>query len=250
MPTTHTTYFTHISSPVGTLMIAASDEGLHAVEFPQSQHPVPRRGTWQALAPHILKSFSDDSAAPTASSRALEHHASNNRSNAQPSEPTPCSTAPQSPGNTALRRPGGANMPSTSMQPPRDTDMLPPNMHVISLLIKTQQQLDEYFAGQRQQFELPLAPQGTPFQLQVWQALSAIPYGKTWSYAQLAEHIGNPRSVRAVGAANGKNPIAIIIPCHRVIGANGSLVGFGGGLATKEKLLVLESSQHSLALGE
>jgi len=103
-------------------------------------------------------------------------------------------------------------------------------------------QLTAYFAGERQQFDLHLAPQGTPFQLRVWTALQTIPYGQTVSYGELATRLGNMKAVRAVGAANGRNPIAIIIPCHRVIGSNGSLVGYGGGLERKEALLSLE--QH------
>lgn len=102
-------------------------------------------------------------------------------------------------------------------------------------------QLGEYFAGQRQDFDLPLAPQGTPFQQQVWATLQDIPFGETWSYGQLAAQIGKPLASRAVGAANGLNPIPVIIPCHRVIGANGKLTGFGGGLDTKRYLLNLEA---------
>lgn len=109
-------------------------------------------------------------------------------------------------------------------------------------------QLDEYFTGERQEFDLDLSPQGTGFQRQVWQALQEIPYGETWSYGELARHIGKPRASRAVGAANGLNPIPIIIPCHRVIGANGKLTGFGGGLQTKSYLLNLESETLSPGL--
>jgi methylated-DNA-[protein]-cysteine S-methyltransferase len=109
------------------------------------------------------------------------------------------------------------------------------------------QQLAEYFAGQRRHFDLPLALRGTPFQEQVWQALTEIPYGATWSYGQLAERIGNPRAVRAVGLANGRNPISILVPCHRVIGADGSLTGYGGGLERKRWLLAHEG-QHSPVL--
>jgi len=107
-------------------------------------------------------------------------------------------------------------------------------------------QLRSYFAGELQEFDLPLVLEGTDFQLSVWRNLRKIPYGKTMSYLQLAERIGNPKAVRAVGLANGANPIPIIIPCHRVIGSNGSLTGFGGGLPAKQKLLALESSQLSL----
>ena len=102
-------------------------------------------------------------------------------------------------------------------------------------------QLDEYFDGKRQDFDLPLRPAGTAFQRQVWQALQQVPYGETWSYGELAKHIGKPNAYRAVGAANGFNPIPVIIPCHRIIGSNGKLTGFGGGLEAKAFLLNLES---------
>jgi methylated-DNA-[protein]-cysteine S-methyltransferase len=101
-------------------------------------------------------------------------------------------------------------------------------------------QLEEYFAGTRQHFELPLHPVGTPFQLEVWHELARIPYGVTISYGELARRIGKPLAVRAVGAANGRNPLPIVLPCHRVIGANGALTGFGGGLPTKRFLLTME----------
>jgi len=107
-------------------------------------------------------------------------------------------------------------------------------------------QLRAYFRGELKEFDLPLAMEGTEFQLRVWNALRTIPYGETISYAQLAERIGNPKAVRAVGLANGSNPIPIIVPCHRVIGSDGSLTGFGGGLSTKKMLLELENKQLSL----
>lgn len=110
------------------------------------------------------------------------------------------------------------------------------------LLAETVRQLDEYFAGKRHDFDLPLAPQGTPFQQRVWAALRQIPYGTTASYGQIAAAIGNPKASRAVGMANNRNPIAVIIPCHRVIGADGSLVGYGGGLPIKKQLLELEGA--------
>lgn len=154
------TVYCHIDSPIGRLMIAAADDGIRAVEFPQNRYPVKRDGDW--------------------------------REGAHP------------------------------------------------LLVQATRQLDEYFAGQRRDFDLPLAPRGTAFQLQVWEALRGIGYGQTCSYAQLARSIGNPAAMRAVGAANGRNPIPIIVPCHRVIGANGTLTGFGGGLPTKQILLQLE----------
>jgi len=103
-------------------------------------------------------------------------------------------------------------------------------------------QLDQYFHGTRQQFELPLLPQGTPFQQSVWKQLQKIPFGATSSYRDVAKAIGNPAAVRAVGLANGRNPITIIIPCHRVIGSNGKLVGYGGGLWRKEWLLKHEQN--------
>ncbi|WP_099206173.1 methylated-DNA--[protein]-cysteine S-methyltransferase [Scatolibacter rhodanostii] len=108
------------------------------------------------------------------------------------------------------------------------------------LLTDCMHQLEEYFDKKRTAFTLPLEPRGTVFQQKVWQALTTIPYGETRSYKQIAEMIDNPKACRAVGMANNRNPISLIIPCHRVIGANGSLVGYGGGLAIKEKLLVLE----------
>lgn len=102
------------------------------------------------------------------------------------------------------------------------------------------EQLDAYFAGRRREFTLPLRLTGTPFQRRVWEQLRAIPYGETRTYGELAHALGNPQASRAVGLANGKNPIGIIVPCHRVIGANGSLTGYGGGLARKRRLLDLE----------
>ncbi len=106
-------------------------------------------------------------------------------------------------------------------------------------------QLDEYFEHKRRQFEIPLRTGGSPFQQKVWTALTTIPYGATISYKQLAEQIGNLAAIRAVGRANGQNPIPIVIPCHRVIGADGSLTGFGGGLPLKEALLTLEGVRLS-----
>ena len=157
-----TVYFTHIDSPIGRLFLAADDEGLRALEFPENRHPVKRDADWRE------------------------------------------GTHP--------------------------------------LLGEASRQLGEYFAGTRQTFDLPLSPRGTDFQLSVWQALRAIPFGETWSYAQLAAKTGKTSAMRAVGAANGRNPIPIIVPCHRVIGADGSLTGFGGGLPTKEFLLRLEGA--------
>lgn len=115
-----------------------------------------------------------------------------------------------------------------------------------ALLDETRRQLDAWFAKKRTTFALPLAPRGTDFQRAVWNALRTIPFGETASYLELAKKVGNAKAVRAVGGANGANPIPIIIPCHRVIGANGSLTGFGGGLERKRFLLEHESPQRSL----
>lgn len=109
------------------------------------------------------------------------------------------------------------------------------------VLLETERQLGEYFAGARKAFSLPLDFAGTEFQRSVWAALLTIPYGETRSYGQIARQIGRPKAVRAVGAANGRNPLSIVAPCHRVIGASGELTGFAGGLATKRFLLELET---------
>lgn len=109
------------------------------------------------------------------------------------------------------------------------------------LLAEARRQLSAYFARELREFRLPLDLQGTPFQLRVWRELVTIPYGETRSYSQIAGSIGAPHSVRAVGSANGANPVAIVVPCHRVIGANGRLVGYGGGLPLKKRLLELEA---------
>lgn len=108
------------------------------------------------------------------------------------------------------------------------------------ILAMTIGQLQEYFNGERVTFSVPLAAKGTPFQQKVWQALTTIPFGQTWSYQDLANAIDNPKAVRAVGLANGKNPISVIVPCHRVIGKNGKLTGYAGGIERKKQLLVHE----------
>ena len=116
------------------------------------------------------------------------------------------------------------------------------------VLRETEKQLGEYFAGKRKRFSVNLDARGTVFQNKVWEALRTIPYGETRSYGQIAAQIGNARAMRAVGAANGKNPISIIVPCHRVIGASGRLTGFAGGLDVKERLLSLEGNQDAKKL--
>jgi len=153
--------FRHLDSPVGTLTIAATDAGLHAIEFPRNRHPADREGWTEG-----------------------DH----------------------------------------------------------ALIALAARQLSEYFATKRRGFDLPLAPRGTDFQRTVWMTLAGIGYGETISYAQLAHRVGKPTAMRAVGAANGRNPLPIVLPCHRVIGADGSLTGFGGGLPTKQFLLELEGA--------
>jgi len=113
------------------------------------------------------------------------------------------------------------------------------------LIKEAAQQIKEYLAGKRKVFDIPLAANGTPFQQIVWEALKAIPYGETRSYKEIAESIGQPKACRAVGMANNRNPIALMVPCHRVIGANGKLVGYGSGLDMKEKLLNLEKAHRN-----
>ena len=122
----------------------------------------------------------------------------------------------------------------------RTRDVEPGWMENDAPFVEAKRQLVAYFAGELTEFDLPLAPEGTPFQLSVWQALRRIPYGKTVSYGAIAESIGRPSASRAVGAANGANPLPIVVPCHRVIGSTGKLTGFGGGLDTKAALLALE----------
>lgn len=118
------------------------------------------------------------------------------------------------------------------------------------VLRTTRGQLREYFEGTRHTFDLPLRPQGTAFQMDVWRMLATIPWGATWSYRDLARAIGKPEAVRAVGAANGRNPLPIVLPCHRVIGADGSLTGFGGGLPIKAALLRLEGALPAQGSGD
>jgi methylated-DNA-[protein]-cysteine S-methyltransferase len=152
-----------IDSPVGPLQLAASDVGLHAIEFEHARHPLRRDAGW-VQAPHPL-------------------------------------------------------------------------------LSEAARQLDAYFACERREFSLPLAAQGTDFQHSVWRALAEIPYAATCSYTQIAIRLGRPTATRAVGAANGRNPLPIVVPCHRVIGADGALTGFGGGLPLKAWLLTHEQSR-------
>lgn len=116
------------------------------------------------------------------------------------------------------------------------------------ILLKAEEELNEYFRGERTRFSVPLDMRGTEFQKRVWEALLGIPYGETRSYGQLASQLGNPNATRAVGAANGRNPISIIVPCHRVVGFNGKLTGFAGGLEAKAHLLYIEGRSDRLNL--
>lgn len=129
--------------------------------------------------------------------------------------------------NGALMRFGPDPAPDPAQVGERDDAALP----------ALREQLDAYWAGALREFDLPLAPPGTPFQQQVWRALRAIPFGETWSYGELAAHLGRPTAVRAVGAANGRNPVFLVVPCHRVVGSTGGLVGYAGGLDMKRRLL-------------
>ena len=133
---------------------------------------------------------------------------------------------------TALHMTAGKYVPSVSADWTLDEKR--------AVLTQTRRELDEYFTGKRRMFSMPLAPTGTDFQKQAWIALTKIPFGEKRTYGQQAAFIGRPKAVRAIGAANGKNPIGIIVPCHRVIGANGTLTGYAGGLHNKEFLLELE----------
>jgi O-6-methylguanine DNA methyltransferase len=151
--------------------------------------------------------------------------------------PEPKNEGPGSPASSRMRHPLGAHRaPGRDPNWTRDERALAP----------LRGQLEEYFAGERREFELELAPSGSPFQLSVWRALCAIPYGETASYGEIAAAVGQPGAARAVGGANNRNPIAIVIPCHRVIGANGTLTGYGGGLPRKQRLLALETGAQVL----
>jgi len=147
---------------------------------------------------------------------------------------------PNHPDGAVLRE-----VPAPGAAAARVSEATPAAQHILH---DTARQLGEYFAGTRREFELPLETGGTGFQQQVWRALCEIPFAVTWSYGQLATSVGNRNASRAVGAANGKNPIPIIVPCHRVIGSNGSLTGFGGGEATKRWLLDHEAKVAGLRL--
>ena len=145
------------------------------------------------------------------------------------------------------------DLPNTAALDPDPTWQQEPR-ELPQALRHAKRQLREYFDGDRRDFDLPLAPDGTSFQCRVWQELRRIPYAATISYGELARRIGKPTAARAVGAANGRNPLAIVVPCHRVIGADGTLTGYGGGLPVKEKLLALEcrvaGTDSRLAFGQ
>ncbi len=125
---------------------------------------------------------------------------------------------------------------------PHAEDVVPPDAREDAAVFhRAVEQLEAYFEGERTSFDIDLAPYGTEFQREVWRALAAIPYGETRTYVEIASAIGKPRAVRAVGAANGRNPLSIVVPCHRVIGRDGTLTGYAGGIENKRKLLALES---------
>ncbi|MCY3968996.1 MAG: methylated-DNA--[protein]-cysteine S-methyltransferase [Acidobacteria bacterium] len=130
-------------------------------------------------------------------------------------------------------------LPNRAAEPP-DPVWEPAEDRLPEALSEARRQLEEYFAGERRDFDLPLSPHGTAFQRRVWAELRRIPFGETISYGELAARIGKPTASRAVGAANGRNPLPVVVPCHRVIGSDGRLTGFGGGLPTKQALLDLE----------
>lgn len=129
-----------------------------------------------------------------------------------------------------------------------DPDQCGPSAPDDPLLRQVAAQLEEYFAHDRTEFDIPVRTEGTDFQESVWAVLRTIPYGETWTYGRLAQEIGTPTASRAVGLANGRNPVSIIVPCHRVVGANGRLTGYGGGLANKELLLHLEGGESGRTL--
>ena len=144
----------------------------------------------------------------------------------------------------------GDNLTGVTMESHRHGPVIGPDWQLSDrdpILLQTASQLEEYFAGKRTTFDLPLNGVGTEFQCRCWKTLTLIPFGETWSYGEMAKRVGNPDASRAVGAANGKNPISIIVPCHRVIGSSGKLVGFGGGLPRKASLL---SFERAVSFGE
>jgi methylated-DNA-[protein]-cysteine S-methyltransferase len=152
-----------------------------------------------------------------------------------------CHTYLDTPVGTILLAGSGGSL--MTLKFPSDAVPVPPEENWErndGLFKEVKEQLRSYFIGGLQSFEVPLAPDGTPFQLKVWEALRSIPYGETISYRELAIRIGHPKAVRAVGGANGRNPIPVIIPCHRVIGSDGALAGFSGGIGIKKKLLGIE----------
>jgi methylated-DNA-[protein]-cysteine S-methyltransferase len=148
----------------------------------------------------------------------------------------------ESPIGRLLLTSDGTALTGLYMEPSHEAQAMHGGTHDADLapLAATVRQLDEYFSGKRREFDLPLRLAGTEFQQRVWRELTEIRYGETWSYGMLAKRIGNPAASRAVGLANGRNPISILVPCHRVIGANGSLTGYGGGLERKRWLLTHE----------
>ena len=140
----------------------------------------------------------------------------------------------------------GVHFEGEKYQPAIGADWQPKPDH--PLLRRAEQELAEYFTGKRTAFDLPLAARGTAFQRSVWRAIAAVPFGRTIAYGELAVRAGRPRSVRAAGAATGRNPWAVVVPCHRIVGADGTLTGYAGGLDRKRALLALEAGQVAFAL--
>ena len=199
-----TTAVRFVDSPIGTLRIAADANGLREIRFLRER---------DARAAARGRTETDRLPARSSDDQAIEEQS----------------------GGRSRDRAAEAIAPGSSHGHAADS-----RTEAERIATMTMEQLSEYFDGKRSMFELPLAPRGTAFQQQVWNSLLSIPFGELVSYGEIARRIGLPRASRAVGAANGANPIPIVIPCHRVIGASGTLTGYGGGLDIKEKLLLLE----------
>jgi len=220
--------FTTIPSPLGGLTLAASETGLTAVWFPTSPLVPPLHNGSSPPDPLSVPERGDVMSSPSPEEPAL--------------------SAAKGRGGQGVRTVQGTMGDDPFARAGQGSRLAELETGLGSeVLARAREQLNEYFARSRTTFDLPLDPAGSPFERRVWEALRAIPYGSTVSYGELARRLGDPRATRAVGAANGKNPIPIIVPCHRVVGARGELTGFGGGLDRKRWLLEHEGA--ALALG-
>ena len=219
--------FRYLDTPVGRLLLARDDAGLRLIHFVGPGERGPAKA-----GPYVP----EGSVVPEESVGAdLSASASSGREAARQAVLAGQTAARSAPADPPKReREGGQVGPSPDWN------------HDDAAFGDVVSQLGEYFEGRRRQFDLPLAPAGTPFQQRVWSALLDIPYGETISYGELASRIGQKSASRAVGLANGSNPLPIVIPCHRVIGANGKLTGYGGGLPIKERLLAHERGERRL----